>query len=222
VDRTRIAEVEVVDATSRQDGLERTSAEWIVFLDNDDLPDDDFLEGLVSAQAASGADAVTCAVRSATSPNETRLFLGDPGALGLLENHYGVVGLVRIGLAALQSTPDDGVDPDWPLLARMALEGARIVSIPEVLSTHRGSPGRVGDVPGPGLTVLRLFEEAPSEALRGLPHLAATLAAASTDGRAGPSQAERKASVRRLLAALRGRARQAVAASRRLGSRIRA
>src|SRR5207253_2815709 len=56
-------QVEVVAAASRRDGLVRTAADWVVFLDDEDEPDDDFLEALVAAQAASGADVVTTAVR---------------------------------------------------------------------------------------------------------------------------------------------------------------
>jgi hypothetical protein len=90
-----------------------------------------------------------------------------------------VLGLARRALLAAEPPPDGVVDPDWPLFARLALAGARIVSIPGPLAVHAGSVGRVGDVPGEGLAVLRLFEEAGGGALRDLPQLAATLAAAS-------------------------------------------
>ena len=71
----------------------------------------------------------------------------------------------------------DATDPEWVLFARLALAGARIVSVPEALAAHAGRPGRVGDVPGDGLAVLAAFEErAPADAYD-LPQLAATLAA---------------------------------------------
>jgi glycosyltransferase involved in cell wall biosynthesis len=175
---TRTAEVEVVRAESRRAGLARSAADWTVFLDDDDAPEDDLLERLVSAQAAAGADVVTVAVRPADDPAAVQLFLGDPGPLGLLENQYGVVGLVRSDLLAAQPLAEGGADPDWPLFARVALAGARIVSIPEPLSVHSGRPGHAGDVPGAGLAVLEAFEGRPVTELHDLPQFAATVATA--------------------------------------------
>jgi glycosyltransferase involved in cell wall biosynthesis len=175
---THAVAVDVTRARSRRAGLARTAAEWIVFLDEDDDPDDRMLDVLVAAQARTGADVVTAAVRPADDPRGIQLFMGDPRALGLVENLYGVVGLVRASLAVAELPDDDGVDPDWLLFARLALGGARLVSIPEPLSTHAGSPAKVVDVPGPGLAVLEAFEGRHSSELEDLPQLAATLAAA--------------------------------------------
>jgi O-antigen biosynthesis protein len=174
---TRTAEVEVVSAESRRGGLERTAADWLVFLDEDDDPADDLLDRFVAAQATSDAEAVTVAVRPADNPAGIQLFLGDPGPLGLLENQYGVLGFVRSDLLAAQPLAEDAVDPDWPLFARVSLAGGRVVSIPEPLSVHSGRPGRAGDVPGAGLAVLEAFEERPVTDLRDLPQFAATVAA---------------------------------------------
>jgi glycosyltransferase involved in cell wall biosynthesis len=175
---TRTAEVEVVAAESRRAGLARTAAEWIVFLDEDDDPADELVDTLVATQAASAADVVTVAVRPADDPAGIHLFLGDPGPLGLVENQYGVLGLVRTDLLTAQPLAEDGPDLDWPLFARVALAGGRIVSVPEPLSVHSGRPGRAGDVPGGGLAVLKAFEERPAPELRDLPQFAATLGAA--------------------------------------------
>jgi glycosyltransferase involved in cell wall biosynthesis len=175
---TGLVEVDITHTESRRSALALTAAEWIVFLDEDDDPDDGLLDTLVAAQAATGADVITAAVRPSDDPGGIRLFLGDPGALGLVENQYGVIGLVRASLAAAELVDDDGVDPDWPLFARLALGGARIVSIPEAVSTHEGAPANVTDVPGPGLTVLEAFETSDAANLQDLPQLAATLAAA--------------------------------------------
>jgi glycosyltransferase involved in cell wall biosynthesis len=168
----RSVAVDVVTARSRRDGLTETDAEWVVFLDEDDVPDDEMLDVLVAAQAASGADVVTPAVRIG---DDVRIFLGDPGPLGLVENQYGVLGLVRRALVRADP-PDGAVDPDWPLLAKLALGGARIVSSPQPLSSHSGRPGNVGDVPGEGLAVLEVFE-AGGDGLEQLAQLAATLGA---------------------------------------------
>lgn len=171
---TRSVQVDVVVGQSRSAGLAQSSADWILFLDDDDEPDEGMLEILVAAQASAAADVVTTAVRPRNDPAGIQLFLGDPGALGLVENQYGVLGLIRRSLAA--EPPEGAVDPDWPLFARAALRGARIVSIPEPLS-QAGRPGKIGDVPGEALAVLAAFEESARE-IEGLPQLAATLAAA--------------------------------------------
>jgi glycosyltransferase involved in cell wall biosynthesis len=178
-------EVEVVAAESRRAGVAGTAADWIIFLDEDDEPDEALLDTLVAAQAASDADVVTVAVRPREDPDAIQLFLGDPGALGLLENQYGVLGLLRSDVIAARPLLEDAADPDWPLMARIALAGCRIVSLPQALAFHSGRPGHVGDVPGEGLSVLEAFEEQPVGQLRDLPQLAATLGAA-LEVRPGP------------------------------------
>jgi glycosyltransferase involved in cell wall biosynthesis len=156
--RARRLGVDVVEHVEQADG------DWVVLIDDDDVPDDTLVDELVAAQAASGADAVTTAVRPADDAVGLQLFLGEPGPLGLVENQYGVLGLVRRSLAT--------DDPDWPLFARVALGGGRIVSIPDPLALHLGSP--TDERPA----VLRVFETAGPAALRELPQLTATLAAA--------------------------------------------
>jgi glycosyltransferase involved in cell wall biosynthesis len=146
-------------------------AEWVVVADDGVLADDGMADALHRAQAVSGADVVTTAVRPAADPDAVRMFLGDPGALGLIENHYGVVGLARRSLVA-----DAG--GNWALFARSALSGARIVSVPDPLAVHSGRVGTAADVPGDGVAVLELFERHARD-LPDLPQLAATLAAAA-------------------------------------------
>jgi hypothetical protein len=171
-------DVEVIKAASRRQGLARATADWVVFLDDEDAPDAELLDAFAAAQAASDADVVTCGVRPAHDVETVQAFLGDPGALGLIENQYGVLGFVRRSLAAAQPSLDGAVDPDWLLFARLALAGARIVSIPEALSAHTGRPGAARDVPGEGPAVLEAFEAHDGAPLHDLPQLSATLAAA--------------------------------------------
>jgi glycosyltransferase involved in cell wall biosynthesis len=189
-DATRTAEVEVVVAESRRAGIEQAVADWIAFLDDEDEPDVDLVDALVAAQAASGADVVTVAVRPGDAPGEIQLFLGEPGPLGMLENQYGVVGLLRRSVIAVESLREEAVDPDWPLFARIALGGGRIVSLPKAFSTHHGRPGRVGDVPGEGLAVLEAFEDHPASDLRDLPQFAATLAASLAQTASRPANGQ--------------------------------
>src|SRR5439155_10872052 len=172
----------------------------------DDMPDDGMLDALVAAQAASGADAVTAAVRPADDPEAVQLFLGDAGPLGLVENHYGVLGMLRRSLAARHTSSDGAADLDWPLFARLALAGAQVVSIPESLAMHTRRPGTVGEVPGEGLAVLEAFEQDATP--HDLPQLAATLAAASARVRTVPSAPRvmsRGAALARRLLLRRGR-----------------
>jgi glycosyltransferase involved in cell wall biosynthesis len=207
---TRTAEVEVVVAESRRAGFGRTAADWIVFLDDDDVPDDGLLDAFVSAQAASDADVVTVGVRPVDDPDAIHLFLGDPGPLGMLENQYGVLGFLRSDVVAAHPLREEAVDPEWPLFARVALADRRIVSLPEALSVHLRRPGRIGDVPGEGLAVLEAFEERPVRELRDLPQFAATLAASLPRPPTAPCDGEARSIAQRLRrkAALISRARR--------------
>ena len=64
-------------------------------------------------------------------------------------------------------------DSPWVFFARLAVSGARIVSVPDVLATH--SPQERASAEQ--LAVLEAFERARPETLQQLPQLAATLAA---------------------------------------------
>jgi O-antigen biosynthesis protein len=205
--QTRSAAVEVVTAGSRRDGVARADADWVVFLDDEDEPDPGLLDALVAAQAASGADVVTVAVRPAHAHGAIRLFLGDPGALGLVENHYGVVGLVRRSLVAGQPWLDGGGDPDWVLFARLALSGAHVVSIPEPLATDRTPADGARATAEARLAVLAAFEGAAAEQLQDLPQLTATLAAALARTGMQQAPAARRRAATRLAGAVRRLAR---------------
>ena len=175
---TKSAEVEVIGAESRRDGFSRSTADWVLFLDDDDAPDDELIDVFLAAQAVSDADVVTSAVHPADDVEAVQMFLGHPGALGVVENQYGVLGLARASLVGDQPSLDGAVDPDWLLFARLALGGAFVVSIPEALSVHSGRPGAARDVPGEGAAVLEAFEARAAGPLHDFPHLTATLAAA--------------------------------------------
>jgi glycosyltransferase involved in cell wall biosynthesis len=191
-ERARAVDVSVVPAQSRSAGVDVATADWILFLDDKVVPDEEMLDTLFRAQAVSGADVVTTAVRPAEDQSSVHLFLGDPGALGLIQNQYGVVGLVRRSLATTHVGADAVVDSDWLLFARSVLGGARAVSVPIPLATHAGRLGAVGDVPGDGLLVLEAFEERDGSSFHDLAQLAATLGAAlqrssAEDRGAGPT-----------------------------------
>jgi hypothetical protein len=117
--------------------------------------------------------------------------------LGLLENQYGVLGLVRRDVVAAHAPAEDAVDPDWPLFARIALAGGRIVSLPEPLATHAGRLGRIADLPGEGIAVLHAFEESGVD-LADLPQFAGTLAATLQRNAAAPAPPATRPAAQRL------------------------
>jgi O-antigen biosynthesis protein len=207
-EHTQTVAAEVIPAASRRTGLDRATADWVLFVDEDDIPEDALIDTLVAAQAATGADVVTAAVRPGDDLEAVQLFLGDAGSLGLIENQYGVIGLVRRSLAAELLPTDAAAISDWVLFARLAVTGARVLSVPEPLSVQVGRPATIGTAMGEGLAVLEAFEKGEPEVLGGLPHLTATLAAALAGLQAERvSDAPRHARVPRGLRVLRGQLR---------------
>jgi glycosyltransferase involved in cell wall biosynthesis len=148
------------------------SDDSIVVRDEEDVLDDECLETLARAQAASGADVVTCGVR--LDDGSERLFLGEPYALGLVANHYGTVGLMRRALGE----GGDARENPWSLFARLNLDGAKIVSVPRALALRRKRPEDVTHDPAAALRVAEQFERRLPRSLRSLARLAAGLAAA--------------------------------------------
>jgi len=187
---------EIVVTRSGQDRAARVRAansEWIVLLAEDDRPRDGLLDTLTRAQAASGADVVTCAIDVDTDEGTVQhYFLGDPGALGVLSNSYGTVALIRRSLLLEHMTSQAvGEDPDWPLLARLAATGARIVSIPLPLVARSRPPGKLERHPSDALLVVRALERSGAHQLRSIARLAAGLAADLHAPRPTPRQGMR-------------------------------
>jgi transposase len=160
---------------ARIQGLRAGNAEWVVFLDEEDTPEADLVEVLVRAQAASGADVVSCAVESGGCEH---FFAGEPGGSGLLANGYGMVALLRRSLLGDLATAWPVVgDHDWPLLARLNSSGARVVSVPQTLVRRAVRPGTLELEPSDAILVVEAFEHALPDQLRHLARLAAGLAA---------------------------------------------
>ena len=177
-----IVDVVVVRRGDKQPAeLDAGAAPFVVWLDAEDEPTEDFIASLVRAQAVSGADVVTCGLRL-TGPDRQHLFLGDPGALGLVSNSYGTAALIRRSLLADLTAP-----LDWPLLARLYLEGARIVSIPLPLVCSRRAPQSIDTHPTEALAVSALYDGALPDSLRSLARLAAGLAAEAQRAAAIPA-----------------------------------
>lgn len=131
---------------ARNRGLQETSSEWILFLDDDDTLVPTALEDLLSAAFASGADAVTSwsylvQDHLAEVPS-VWAFLGDVGSASLVRNLVGSsAGLIR--RSALESvggfTTDWAPYEDWDLYVRMLSKGAKIVGLPKPLLRYRVS-----------------------------------------------------------------------------------
>jgi glycosyltransferase involved in cell wall biosynthesis len=166
--------VEVV-ATNHFARVAETNADWIVLVDEDDEPRDGWLETLTRAQAASGADIVTCGIEVGGIQH---YFPGDPGGLAVLSNGYGTVALIRRSLLVNHMTSRTAQgDEAWPLLARLVAAGARIVSVPLPLVTRRRAPGTLERHPADAFLVVRELERGAHRPLRSIARLAAGLAA---------------------------------------------
>jgi hypothetical protein len=185
LDRQSFSEFSVIEVAgtsveqARVEGLRAGTAPYVVFLDEEDIPDSELLTMLVRAQAASGADVVTCAVRLGEENGSETLhfFAGQPGGLGALSNDYGTVALLRRAvLDRVKTARAAQTDPDWPLLAGLAAAGAHIVSVPIPLVTRRSRPGSVEQSPGDALLVLERLEQSAPDQLRLIGRLATGLA----------------------------------------------
>jgi hypothetical protein len=168
--------VDVIVADTRLAGLDQGSAPYVVFLDVADDPDPRLIATLLAACRTTGADVATCGLRLA---DKLHFFAGEPRGLGAISNVYGNVALFdRHVLDDLGDTARGVVDPDWPLLARLAANRAAIVSIPLPLVQRRAAPGTAQNDPAGALEVAKQLERLLPNALRGMARVAAGLAAA--------------------------------------------
>lgn len=173
---------EASPAEDRTSGLHRGRSPWVIFLDGHDIPAADFLETLVQAQAASGADVVTCglALEAGDGRSTSALFLGEPRGLEVLSNRYGTAALIRRSLLAdcASAFRPDEADPDWPLLAHLKAAGAQIVSIPLPLVRGVRLPGDLERDAAAAAHVVREIEALLPPVATSLARLAAGLAGA--------------------------------------------
>jgi glycosyltransferase involved in cell wall biosynthesis len=178
-------DVVVIDA----DGdIRGAKGDFLLLLEDADQLDTDCLETLLRAQAASDADVVTCAFRSGDDGEVVSLFVGDARELGVIANHYGLAGLYR--RPALEEA--EGLEKqDWLRLASLSLAGARIVSVPRPLVRSARRAERASTSPELALAVINAFEHTGPPQLRGLPTLAASLAARVEQAPARPSLGQR-------------------------------
>ncbi len=135
---------------ARNAGVRAGRGELIVFVDDDDVPMPHFVSTLVTAHLATGADAVTCAMRAFSKPagppgpaddRGTWVFLGGPLHLALVENCMGGAPalLRRSALDAIGGYHEmHGVGfEDWQLYVRLLFAGRTVVSVPEAIYWYR-------------------------------------------------------------------------------------
>ena len=206
---------------ARETGLQATSSPWVLFLDEEDVPETTLVETLVQAQAAAMADVVTCGLRieRESEPATLHFFPGQPRGLGILSNGYGNIALLRRSLLRpMNAAWAAAGDPDWPLLATLSVSGARIVSVPAPLVTRRSVPGSIEQHPSDALLVVQQFERRLPHSLRSVARVAAGLAANSSESPGVASLRDRAREILRnrgLLELARRSLRRAVAAGGR-------
>jgi O-antigen biosynthesis protein len=192
---------------ARLTGLRAASAPYVVFLEGEDVADDELLMTLVRTQVRSGADVVSCGMRVVADDGDPtlRFFSGESGGLGVLSNVYGNIALFRRSVLDDLTVPAPGRqrDADWPLLARLEASGARIVSVPVALATRSTRPGSVDRDPSDALLAAVEIERALPAPLRSTARLAAGLTAnARVHTPASPARFAQRA-LRRLLRSVR-------------------
>lgn len=114
----------------------RAEGDWVLFLDDDDLLDPDFLEVLSPHLDCADVVYPWCRVEGRTDWCPNRLF--EPLALQRL-NFIPVTALVRktafVGVGGFDTTLE--TLEDWDLWKRLLEHGARFRCVPEVLWTYR-------------------------------------------------------------------------------------
>jgi glycosyltransferase involved in cell wall biosynthesis len=181
---------EVLELSPRTRSPEKRpeSSDFVLLVEDGDEPAADCLATLEQAQAASGADVITCGTRTSA---ETHLYLGEPRELGLLGNYYGVVALCRRSLLDKVGVPAKAGDGSWALLAGLSAAGASIVSVPRVLARTSTAPAKAATDPIAALAVAQVFEPKAHPEWRLLPRLAVSLAARVDEPSRSPSPFER-------------------------------
>lgn len=135
---------------ARNAGAAAAKGDLVAFADDDDVPEPRFVSTLVRAAQATGADAVTCAMRSFTNPTGapresdsrgTWVFAGGPLYLAAVQNVIGgAPALVRRSVLDAVGGYHErhGVGfEDWHLYVRLLFAGYTIATVPEPLYWYR-------------------------------------------------------------------------------------
>ncbi|SPR01929.1 unnamed protein product (mitochondrion) [Plasmodiophora brassicae] len=136
---------------ARNTAFQHSSAEFVAFLDDCDVPKNTWLSSMVKVALHTQADIVTCMAdvfEDASRPVKVLrrwVPLGPAPDLGMFHNVYGAyAGLFRRkALVSLGGYSEDAgaTSEDWELYARAVLQGMRLELVPEALIWYRDRPG---------------------------------------------------------------------------------
>lgn len=135
---------------ARNRAVVEATGDYVLFMDDDNLAEPHEIRTFVHAAQASGADILTCFLRTfqsaapqpeASAPSATWPFLGAALAVGVRRNVFGDTNALfrrsvfdRIG----GFTEDVGLGlEDWEFFARAVLKGLRLEVVPEALVRYR-------------------------------------------------------------------------------------
>lgn len=158
-----------LQGAARNTAFQHSSAEFVAFLDDCDVPKNTWLSSMVKVALHTQADIVTCMadifedasrpvkvhpvarIASRSIPNAQQQVLrrwvplGPAPDLGMFHNVYGAyAGLFRRkALVSLGGYSEDAgaTSEDWELYARAVLQGMRLELVPEALIWYRDRPG---------------------------------------------------------------------------------
>jgi glycosyltransferase involved in cell wall biosynthesis len=139
---------------ARNYGASQATGDYLLFMDDDNVAKPDEISTLVAVALRTGSDLVTCFFDAFESeqtvtenqPPPLRLTpFGSDSTLGILSNCFGDANALyarplfeRLG----GFTEDYGIThEDWEFFCRAALEGAKLVCVPEPLFWYRLDPG---------------------------------------------------------------------------------
>lgn len=139
---------------ARNTGVRQARGDLLLFIDDDDVAQPNYVSAMATAIRNTGSDAVTCAFLMfedregpPESPVSTLVFLGGSLPLAAMGNRLGGAGMIlrRTAWEAVggyHEIPGLGLE-DWDILVRLLLAGFEVFALPEPLYWYRLRPDGV-------------------------------------------------------------------------------